>query len=177
MRAVVVDTNVILVANDRHAEVSRRCVVTCAERLKAIVDQGRVVIDDAFEILSEYQNKTEPYVGKRPGDAFLKWLLQNKSNTRRCDQVSLKEHAQRGFESFPEDNRLRTFDPSDRKFVAVASAHPDRPPILQAADSKWLAWQEALIDHGLAVEFLCRADIKAFDERNSVRKRARKEAR
>lgn len=164
MTTIVVDTNVILVANRQHDDISETCRASCAERLYDIMQGGCVVIDDGYRILSEYQNKTDSRTGKRGGDAFLKWLLRNNTNPRRCEQVPLVEHAERGFESFPDDERIANFDPSDRKFVAVAAAHRDKPPILQAADSKWIAWNDGLAAHGLRVEFLCPTDVAAFDE-------------
>ena len=33
------------------------------------------------------------------------------------------------FEEFPDDSGLADFDPDDRKFIAVACAHEDNPPI------------------------------------------------
>ncbi len=167
---VVVDTNVILVANGQHPDVRVTCVAACAARLHDIVRNGRVAIDDGYRILKEYQNKTEPYIGKRAGDAFLRWLMRNNANPRRCEQVSIVEDAERGFESFPDDDRLANFDPSDRKFVAVAAACPDKPPILQAADSKWLAWNVGLAAHGVRIEFLCPTDILAFETNKKKRK-------
>ena len=167
---VIVDTNVILVANGQHEDVGETCEKACALRLQGIVKNGRVAIDDRYRILAEYQHKTAPYAGKRPGDAFLKWLLRNNANPARCDQVSLVEHAERGFESFPEDEHLANFDPPDRKFVAVAVAHQDKPPILQAADSKWLGWNSALADHGVRVDFLCPEDIEGFESNKKKRK-------
>ncbi len=50
---------------------------------------------------------------------------------------------------------------SDRKFVAVANAHPDKPPIMHATDSKWWAWKDALKDVGITVHFLCPDYVKA----------------
>lgn len=170
---VVVDTNVILVANGQHPDVSGACVAACAARLHGIVQSGRVAIDDGYRILEEYQHKTEPHTGKRAGDAFLRWLLRNNANPQRCEQVSIVEHAERGFESFPEDDRLASFDPSDRKFVAVAAACRAQPPVLQATDSKWLAWNEGLAAHGVQIEFLCPADITGFETNKKKRKRRR----
>jgi len=80
---VVVDTNVILTANRQHAGVSEACIVSCARRLHEIVTGGRVVIDDEYRILKEYKNRTTPHIGKRPGDAFVKWLLRNNANAAR----------------------------------------------------------------------------------------------
>jgi hypothetical protein len=171
---VVVDTNVLLVANGQHGDVGDACVVACAQRLQDIMQKGRIAIDDGYRILREYQSKTAPRVGKRPGDAFLKWLLRNTANRERCDQVRLEEHPERGFTCFPEDPRLVDFDPPDRKFVAVARAHAGQPAILQAADSKWLEWSSALQDHGVRVEFLCPVDIQRFDRKKKGRELRKK---
>jgi hypothetical protein len=174
MTTVVVDTNVILVANRQHGAVSEACITACELRLYDIVQRGRVAIDNEYLILAEYQRKTAPHVGKRAGDTFVKWLLRNNANQKRCDQVALEVHVERGFESFPEDSSLRNFDPPDRKFVAVAAAHLDKPPILQAADSKWVDWAPALTVHGVKVDFLCLADIRTFDKNKKKSKAKRR---
>ena len=163
----VVDTNVILVANGQHEDVSPACVAACALKLQSLMTGGRIAIDHAFAILREYQTKTTPKRGNRPGDAFVKWALQNNANTAKCDLVELKAHPQRGYESFPADDRLMNFDPPDRKFIAVAAAHRDKPPILQAADSKWLGWNPALKEHGIHVDFLCPGDIQRFHDKKA----------
>lgn len=163
MSVVVVDTNVVLVANGQHPDVSPGCVATCALKLQAVMTEGKLALDDGFRILLEYQNKTTPKTGNRPGDAFVKWALQNNANTTRVDCVALDDHAVRGFVNFPGDPDLANFDPPDRMFVAVAHAHPEKPPILQAADSKWLKWADALNRHGVTVDFLCPDDIERFN--------------
>lgn len=158
----IVDTNVILVANKQHRDVTPQCIDKCALALQTIMQRGRIALDDRFRILNEYQNKTQPRKGKGAGDVFLKWALRNNANPDRCDRVSIIEHATRGFESFPDDAELAMFDPPDRQFVAVSAAHPEHPPILQAADAKWLTWAPALKRHGINVEFLCKEDIQRF---------------
>jgi len=161
----VVDTNVVLVANGQHDDVSGACIAACALQLQEIMQRGKLALDDRFRILSEYLHKTQPKKGNRPGDAFVKWALQNRANAKRVDSVSLQDHGTRGFESFPDDVELVNFDAPDRKFIAVANAHPAKPPILQAADSKWLDWFPALGRHGVTVEFLCEADITRFHKK------------
>jgi hypothetical protein len=59
------------------------------------------------------------------------------------------------YEEFPSHDGLNDFDRSDRKFVAVTNAHPDKPPILQATDSKWWGWKDALAEVGITAHFLC----------------------
>lgn len=171
MTTVVVDTNVVLVANGQHPDVSPECVAACADFLRAVMQSGRVAIDDGFRILDEYQHKTHPRDGERVGDVFVHWVLQHHGDPTRCDEVALVEHPERGFESFPDDPRLASFDPSDRKFVAVAAAHPERPAIAQAADSKWLGWSAALADLDLDVDFLCPADIHTFEALKKLHRR------
>ena len=167
---LIIDTNVILVANGQHDNVSGACITACAKRLVHVMTSDRIAIDDGYRILNEYQHKTQPREGKRPGDAFVKWLLRNNANPARCDQVALVEHPERGFESFPDDADLANFDPPDRKFVAVAAAHDAHPPISQAADSKWLDWASPLARHGITVDFLCPEDIQSFDDKKKGRK-------
>ena len=132
MSCTVVDTNVVLVANGQHADVSKECVATCARRLQTIMQEGKLALDDQFRILREYLNKTTPKTGSRPGDAFVRWAINTKGNAAKIDLVVLREHSGRGFESFPDHPELGNFDPPDRKFVAVACAHAASPPILQS---------------------------------------------
>lgn len=164
MSARVVDTNVVLVANGLHEEVSPRCVSDCALALQGIMTSGKLVLDAGFLILNEYQNKTTPKTGSRPGDAFVKWALRNRANPKAVDLVSLEIDPERGFVSFPPDPDLENFDPPDRKFVAAAAAHPEQVEVLQAADSKWLGWKAALERHGIPVKLLCQADIERFHQ-------------
>lgn len=94
------------------------------------------------------------------GDAFLKWVLTNQANPQRCEHVHINPTENgNNFAEFPEDPDLKAFDPSDRKFVAVALSHPDSPPILNAVDSDWWLFRDAFTRNGVHVEFLCPQDI------------------
>lgn len=157
MKAVV-DTNVLLVANGQ-ADVSPDCVIACVKRLQTLEKKGVVVIDDGYRILGEYRRKTSLSPPKGVGDLFLKWLMRNATNTRHVEQVSLTEIAADCFDEFPVPALAAAFDPPDRKFAAVANAHPKKPPVWQAADSKWLAWWQDLRAQGVRVEFLCPSDV------------------
>lgn len=162
MTAYVVDTNVLLAANGAHDDLDPKCVETCVTRLANIQKSDKVVIDDQYKLLSEYMNKIDIRRGKKPGDVFLKWILVNQANSQRCDQISLSELEPDVFSEFPSKELERDFDRSDRKFVAVANGHPEKPAILQAADSKWLNWHAPLKASGIIVEFLCPDDVCRF---------------
>ncbi len=54
MSTVVVDTNVLLVANDMAPQMSDCCRITCLERLSQARASETVVVDRQFMILGEY---------------------------------------------------------------------------------------------------------------------------
>ena len=93
----VVDTNVILVANGQHPDVSPACVTACQDWLQRIMAEGRVALDDAYAIVGEYQHKTHASDGQGVGDAFVRWVLQHVDDAARCDLVKLSPDAGRGF--------------------------------------------------------------------------------
>lgn len=159
---VIVDTNVLLVAGKRHREVTPACVATCATRLAEIMQSGRIALDDRFEIIGEYLRKHDPPHQKTPGDLFAMWVLQNRANPGRCNLVHLERNSDGEYTVFPQHPALASFDPSDKKFVAVSAAHADHLPILEAADSKWLDWEPALAEYGIGVDFLCPPDLERF---------------
>ena len=154
---VIVDTNVAWVASDKSEQASEDCVATCVEKLEQINnDEMKLALDRERRIIDEYQRleQTGPY---SIGYQFYKWVEMNWSNPERCDLVSitLVDGLEIDFEEFPDDSKLADFDDDDRKFVAVAYAHPDNPPILQAVDGKWRDFLDALHQNGVTVEYLC----------------------
>jgi hypothetical protein len=161
MKAVI-DTNVLLVANGDHADVSGDCRAACVRHLLAMQVSGVAVIDDGFRILGEYLHKTRLNPAKGVGDVFLKWLLRQANNPRRVHQVALTQLDVHRYAEFPDAALEPMFDAPDRMFAAVANAHADKPPIWQAADCKWLDWWQALATQGIRVDFLCPEDACGF---------------
>lgn len=160
--AFVVDTNVGVVANDRRTRVSPDCVIACVDLLQDLTDgRCRLVLDDGREILNEYLANLESSGQPGPGDAFLKWALQNQVNPQRCERVAIHPVPSVGsYEEFPQDPDLDAFDRSDRKFVAVALTSPSKPEIANAVDSDWMHHREALERSGVRLRFLCPDDLK-----------------
>jgi hypothetical protein len=158
----VIDTNVLRVAARQHKDVSDDCVETCVKQLLLIQKDGVVFIDDDYRILGEYLRNPPLLKSNTVGGKFLKWLIQNQATNQRVVQVAITDIGANSFAEFPDADLQPKFDAPDRKFVAVANAHPHKPVILQAADSKWLDWWQALQKKGVEVDFLCPADACRF---------------
>ncbi len=167
-KTVVVDTNVLLVANGRHGSVSRECIANCSVRLDTIKRDGQISIDNKRRIISEYQNKTSPNQPKGAGDVFLKWLFQNLTN-KRVRQIDIGESDDGSFDAIQPPQQFAALK-ADRKFIAVALKDTQRPSILQAADTKWIDHEAELKQRGIAIEFLCPHDIKKLSATNRRRK-------
>ncbi len=156
MSAVVIDTNVPVTANGRHPAAGIGCVANCVAALKA-ARGSLVLIDDGQRILDEYRRHLSHSGQPGPGDAFFKWLWNNQANRRRCRQVPITPvgGSYTDFAEYPEAPELGAFDPSDRKFVAVALASGLAPDVLEATDSKWWPLREIFQRNGVSIRFLC----------------------
>ncbi len=150
----IVDTNVLLVASKKASQASLTCVLTCIKYLQNLKESGILVIDSNRLIIREYENKNSRSGQPNVGDAFLKWVLTHQA-TNRCEQVPITQIAENDFTEFPKSPSLEKFDPSDRKFVAVALIHHAKPAIANAVDSDWRNYEQALKEHGVKLNFLC----------------------
>ncbi len=160
----VVDTNVLVIANGQTEapQASPDCVKACVRTLRDIERSHTLVIDNQWHILREYQRQRSPS-GEGIGDAFLEWLLTNRTNPQVCEQVAITPIPEentppkdwKDFAEFPRDPDLATFDPSDRKFVAVALTSTHHPPIVIASDLGWVNHATALQNHDVQLQFLC----------------------
>ena len=158
----VVDTNVAKTANNANPAAGGQCAAASASALHKIMTSGHVFVDEGGRIVGEYRNNLNAKGQPGAGDLFLKWLLTNEWGGNRVTRVTLtpSSHDDEDFEELPDPPSGVRYDPSDRKFLAVAAAHPEHPPILQALDSKWWGWRDALSAVGIQVHFLCESEIK-----------------
>jgi hypothetical protein len=122
---------------------------------------GHLFIDNAGAITAEYRNNLAAFKDPQPGNAFMKWVLTNEWNPERVTRVTVTPaDDDQGFEELPAPPDGIHYDRSDRVFLAVSAAHPEHPPILQALDSKWWGWQEALKNPGVTIDFVCAVEIE-----------------
>jgi hypothetical protein len=150
----IVDTNVLLVASKKAPQASLTCVLACIKYLQNLKESGILVIDSNRLIIREYENKNSSTGQPGVGDAFLKWVHTHQA-TNRCEQVPITQIAENDFTEFPKSPSLEKFDPSDRKFVAVALTHHAKPAIANAVDSDWRNYEQAFQEHGVKLNFLC----------------------
>jgi len=161
----LVDTNVPKTANlatkpDTGADVSDACVLACIEAVEHVIKMRGLIIDAGDQIFDEYRQQLSMKGQPGMGDAFMKWVNDHRYNPEYCDIVTITRNGD-SYDEFPAHDGLNKFDRSDRKFVAVANAHGAKPPILQATDSKWWGWKDALAEVGITVQFLCPEYVEA----------------
>ncbi len=155
MSCYVVDTNVAVTANGKADHASDDCRSAAIDALLR-VRNGKIAMDDADLILSEYRHYRSPKGQPGVGDQFMRWLVQNQANPLRCEKVAITPlEGPPWFEEFPDDPDLAGFDRSDRMFAAVALSNPSSPPVVNAVDRDWWEFREALERNGVVIEFLC----------------------
>lgn len=114
-----------------------------------------MLLDDHGLIIEEYRKNLSHSGQPGLGDAFFKWLWENQGSLGHCRKVPIALHVGRGFAEFPDDPQINTFDPYDRKFVAVARASGTHPELLNATDTDWWQDRKALENNGIRIVFLC----------------------
>ncbi len=171
MDAVIIDTNVMVVANGKAAapQASKECVIRCRARLAEILrGPEMVLLDDKKRFIQEYRNNLNEK-GRGFGDRFwleLKRRFYNpKSYPETVITVQITPLVENGteFEEFPNDDAaLNNFHKKDKKFVAVALVYQrdaeQVPTILLAIDRGWLEFMNALVNYGVTVDLICEED-------------------
>jgi hypothetical protein len=155
MSKFVVDTNVAVVANGRDGAYEPSCRVSCIDQLQRIVEKARnrLVLDTQGEITEEYRRYLQPSGQPGVGDLFYRFVLNYRGNPKRIVQVDLQKDGSGDFSRFPKAPALRTFDPSDKKFVAAAVTSGAK--ILVAVDRGWKRHKTALKKAKVKVKSIC----------------------
>lgn len=152
---VVVDTNVLVVANQASDNASIDCIEACVNALSQLKNDGIVAVDDKNLILDEYRRRASLAGQPGLGDAFLRHVYDNLYNVLMCIQISVTVQHDEKILEFPSDNRLKGFDKDDQKFVAVSLGCDPHAVILNAVDNDWWDYRDVFRDMGVPVTFLC----------------------
>ena len=146
-----VDTNVAMAANGRKTHADEQCQLACVQELQSLVARETVAIDDRWLVLDEYKKHLSFSGMPGVGDMFFKHVFNNQHQNKYVRKVAVtpSEDSRRGFEGLPKN----TFDPSDRKFLAVAVAAD--AIVLNATDSDWDEQKPLMDELGVEVRQLC----------------------
>ncbi|MGA8169228.1 MAG: hypothetical protein WB816_00085 [Methylocystis sp.] len=156
MSRYVVDTNVPIVANGRpnpndSGVPSITCRVAAIEFLVNTLESGKILLDLAGEIQAEYRRYLNPRGQPGVGDRFYLEVLN--SAPKRIERVELPKRDDGQYVDLPQALIDVNFDPSDRKFAALANR--EKSPVINATDSDWLNHRDVLESSGVRVKFLC----------------------
>ena len=151
MTNIVVDTNVAIAANGKDTHADLVCQLACVEKLRAVCGNAAILLDDNSLIFDEYRSRLSFAGAPGVGDAFFKHVHDHMYGGTRVRRVAITpcNDQNRSFEELPENE----FDPSDRKFLAVAVV--GKAEILNATDSDWSEQETLVRDLGVRVRQLC----------------------
>ena len=159
MSRYVIDTNVPIVANGRPEVDAPRppsihCRVATIQFLQEILERGTVIVDFAGAIEQEYRTYLNPSGQPGVGDRFYREVLN--SAPRMIERIELPRREDGEYVDLPQALIEVNFDPSDRKFAALARR--EQTPVANAVDSDWLSHRQLLQENGISVRFICGCD-------------------
>jgi len=164
MLRYIIDTNVLVVANENHSAAKEEDVFQCQQLLFTVM-KNHISIDSLELIFNEYLRHAKRSGQPGVGDAFVKWLWSNQFGQKHCERVDITpiSDGEREFSEFPDNESLKGFDRDDQKFVAVAIAGSHNPVICNATDSDWWHYKDAFQAIGIKIDFICPDLIKKSD--------------
>lgn len=152
----ILDTNVPVKASyavtdykDEELELIDACIKFIHDFIND--SESKLALDLDWEILNEYNRNIKTTA---MGKEFLKWVNTYIGKADFSKDIIKLEKEGTDYLAFPKDSELENFDLADRKFIALAMCHEEKPPIIQAADGKWLEYVEKLKEYGIHIEFL-----------------------
>ena len=154
---IVVDTNVLIVANGNNDQADPECELACIEMLEgATKGKETVLLDASGLIMDEYEGYCSYSGVPGVGDLFFKFLHDHQYSEASVVRIPIQQTPDRegGFANLPPND----FDPNDRKFLAVAEAGNGR--VVNATDSHWSEHADFIDSMGVFVCELCPQCLK-----------------
>jgi predicted nucleic acid-binding protein len=158
MPRYVIDTNVPTVANGQDETILIECRIAAIELLQKALKSGEIFIDSAGAIQNEYRRHLNPRGQPGVGDRFYLEVLN--SHPDKIVRVDVNMRPDGEYEDVPQEIIDSGFDPSDRKFVAVA--RKANAEVYNAVDTDWVEQKTVIESHGVAIVFLCGCDPKKW---------------
>jgi len=161
----VIDTNVPIVANGRgNPSREKLPALECREAAVNFLinllmgSSAKLVLDTGGAIQAEYHRHLHPRGQPGVGDRFYLAVLQ--SAPRLVERVDLPKRDDGEYVDMPQTLIDLGFDPSDRKFAALARR--ETIPVVNATDSDWVNHYSELSFSGIDVKFLCGCDTEMW---------------
>ena len=154
---IVVDTNVLVVANGNNDQADHKCELACIEMLEGATKGKQIVLLDASNlIMDEYEGYCSYSGEPGVGDMFFKFLHDHQYSANSIARVPIQTTPDKegGFANLPPNS----FHKNDRKFLAVAKAGDGR--VVNATDSHWSEHAAFIDSMGVCVCELCRQCLK-----------------
>lgn len=155
----VVDVNVAIVANGKASHIGLDCQIRAIEALKKIKEKGIAILDEAGEILGLYREHLSASGQPGAGD----WFMQHVStvyDARYVERIPIQKIADGEYKDFPADAELKGFDLDDRIYIALVMASKKPVRLVNAADSDYKHYKQALEKNAVKVEELCPQSLK-----------------
>lgn len=155
----IIDTNVPAIASRSASQLDDlelECAEACLLYLRKMMTSSdiQIVLDYDYLVVKEYRRiLSKISYSNGFNEEFLKWVFMKMSAD---DYQFVKIHKEgTSFLEYPNHDDLSSFDREDRKFIALANAHQDKPPIIEGTDCKWWGIVNALKSFGITVVFPC----------------------
>ncbi|MGV0040494.1 hypothetical protein [Mycobacterium colombiense] len=152
MSRVVVDTNVLIVANEQSDQADVACAAKAARFLQEALERDIVVIDTIGMAIDEYRRYCSFAGEPGVGDLFFSEVFRNVANENRVTQIDIGDNCDEVRTKIPDS--LVGFDPSDIKWIALY-LHGGASAIYNAVDSDYSEWADTFAAEGIEVEELC----------------------
>jgi hypothetical protein len=159
VKCFVVDTNVAIVANGQSERPEEKpptiqCRKAAVIFLMELLASSKILLDLDGEAQGEYRTYLNPRGQPGVGDRF--YLEVINSAPDRVERIDLPRREDGEYADLPQALIDVGFDPSDRKFAALANKA--RASVANATDSDWVNDAMTLQACGISVQNLCGCD-------------------
>ena len=147
----VIDTNVLVAANDRLDGQGKEFSIDCRSKAVEFLQQiksGIVLLDHGGAVRNEYEGNLRQSGQLGAGDRF----YMEFSRGQKIEEIELPEKDGE-YQDLPQEIISAGFERDDRKFAALAKK--ENVPVANVADANWVNHFALLWKHGICVLFVC----------------------
>ena len=135
------------------------CWVGCLQVLRLLENGQRLAVDADDAIVNEYLGTLRACAEPGLATKLAHRLFRMRRDSATCHLVAITpvDNPPGSYAEIPPS--LQDFDLDDQKFLAVALAEGDTPPVFAALDREWWNRRVDLAAVGLDVQFVCATDL------------------